>query len=126
MNTALSPLDIARAAWGDALPDWVQLLAEECIRTSQNKVAKRLNRSASLVSAVLRAKYAGDMRAVEDVVRGVYMALTVRCQAQGEISSAECRDWMAKSRSFSNENSERVRMFRACRDCPRNEKGVTP
>jgi len=126
VNTALSPLDIARAAWGDALPDWVQLLAEECIRTSQNKVAKRLNRSASLVSAVLRAKYAGDMRAVEDVVRGVYMALTVRCQAQGEISSAECRDWMAKSRSFSNENSERVRMFRACRDCPRNEKGVTP
>lgn len=126
MNAALSPLDIARAAWGDALPDWVQLLAEECIRTSQNKVAKRLNRSASLVSAVLRAKYAGDMRAVEDVVRGVYMALTVRCQAQGEISSAECRDWMAKSRSFSNENSERVRMFRACRDCPRNEKGVTP
>jgi hypothetical protein len=123
VNAVLSPLDIARAAWGDALPDWVQLLAEECIRTSQNRVAKRLNRSASLVSAVLRAKYSGDMGAVEDVVRGVYMAQTVQCPVLGEISTADCRDWMAKSRSFSNENSERVRMFRACRACPRTEKG---
>lgn len=122
MSAAVSPLDIARAAWGDALPDWVKLLADECGRSSQNKVAKRLNRSASLVSAVLRAKYTGDMGAVEDVVRGVYMSLTVQCPALGEISSADCRDWMAKSRSFSNENSERVRMFRACRGCPRMQK----
>lgn len=117
-----TPLDIARAAWGEALPDWVALLAEECGKTSQNKVAKRMNRSAAMVSTVLRNKYPGDMQAVEEVVRGVFMASTVICPALGEISTADCRDWMRKSWSFSNENSERVRMFRACRSCPRSKK----
>lgn len=117
-----TPIDIARAAWGAALPDWVAQLAEECGKTSQNKVAKRMKRSASLVSHVLRNKYPGDMQAVEEVVRGVFMASTVVCPALGEISTADCRDWMRKSRSFSNENSERVRMFRACRACPRCKK----
>ena len=63
-----SPLEIAQLAWGDAMPDWVKVLAVECTKTSQAKVAKRLNRSASLVSTVLRAKYPGDMQAVEEIV----------------------------------------------------------
>ncbi|MFE3836706.1 hypothetical protein [Pseudogemmobacter sonorensis] len=91
-------------------------------RTSQSRVAKRLNRSASLVSYVLRAKYPRDMEAVEEVVRGVFMDCTVLCPALGEISTAACRDWMLKARSFSNENSERVRMYRTCRSCPRAKK----
>lgn len=120
--SVITPADIARAAWGNAIPDWVILLAEECGKSSQNKVAKQMNRSASLVSYVLRNKYSGDMQAVEEVVRGVFMATTVQCPALGELSTAMCRDWMRKSRSFSNENSERVRMFRACRNCPRFTK----
>ena len=117
-----SPVELARAAWGDPIPDWVLVLAEQCALSSQSKVAKRLNRSASLVSYVLRAKYPGDMDAVEDVVRGVFMARTLSCPALGEISTADCRDWVAKSKTFSNENSERVRMYRACRNCPRFKK----
>lgn len=117
--TALSPMDIARNAWGDDIPDWVATLAKECGLSSQNKVAKQLNRSAALVSTVLRNKYLGDMVAVEEVVRGVFMDSTVICPALGELSTAQCRDWMVKSRAFSNENSERVRMYRACRSCPR-------
>jgi len=117
-----SPLEIARLAWGDAMPDWVKVLAIECAKTSQAKVAKRLNRSASLVSTVLRAKYPGDMQAVEEIVRGVYLDQVAQCPVLGEVSTAECRDWMVKARSFSNENSERVRMFRACRACPRMKK----
>lgn len=119
---ATTPLDIARAAWGEAIPAWIVMLAEECGRSSQNKVALRLNRSAALVSNVLRKKYAGDMAAVEDVVRGCFMRAVVQCPALGEISTAACRDWMAASRSYSNENSERVRMYRACRGCPRMVK----
>ncbi|NTT88527.1 hypothetical protein [Tabrizicola fusiformis] len=119
------PLTIARAAWGDALPDWVKLLAEECARSSQNKVAVRLGRSAALVSAVLRHKYKGDMGAVEDVVRGRFMDATVLCPATGVISTAACRDWMAKAKTYSNETSERVRMHRACRACPRYRKEAT-
>ena len=116
------PLTIARAAWGEALPEWVRLLAEECARSSQNKVAARLGRSAALVSAVLRCKYKGDMDAVEDVVRGRFMRATVQCPALGEVSTAICRDWMALAKTYTNANSERVRMYRACRSCPRLKK----
>lgn len=119
-----TPLDTARAAWGSPLPDWIQRLAEECGATNQSDVARRLGRSAAMVSTVLRAKYKGDMAAVEDVVRGRLMRATVQCPALGEISTATCRDWMAKAGKFSNETSERVRMYRACRSCPRMKKEV--
>lgn len=117
-----TPLDLARSFWGDAIPDWVIVLAEECGRGTQSAVAKRLNRSATLVSNVLRNKYTGDMTAVEDVVRGVFMGRSVSCPALGSISTAACRDWRAKGKTFSNENSERVRMFKACRNCPLAKK----
>lgn len=117
-----TPVDIASAAWGADLPDWVARLAEECRAASQNKVAARMNRSASLVSAVLRNKYAGDLTAVEEIVRGLFFSKTVECPALGEISSATCRDWMQAATRFSNINSERVRMYRACRGCPRMKK----
>lgn len=113
------PVTIARAAWGETLPDWVQLLAEECARSSQNKVAARLGRSAALVSAVLHSKYRGDMDAVEDVVRGRFMNATVQCPARGEISTAICRDWMALAKTYSNETSDRVRMRQSCLVCSR-------
>lgn len=121
--TAGSSLDIARACWGPAIPDWVEVLAKASDDSSQSKVARKMNRSASLVSNVLRAKYQGDMVAVEDVVRGVFMRRTVDCPALGQISSAVCRDWIAKGRTFSNENSERVGMFKACRSCPHRKGG---
>ena len=116
--TVTTPLELARSCWGDAIPDYVVVLAEECGRSTQSAVAKRLNRSATLVSNVLRNKYTGDMAAVEDVVRGVFMGRCVTCPALGQISTAACRDWQAKGRTFGNENSERVRMFKACRKCP--------
>lgn len=120
----MSARETVIAAWGPEVPDWVQRLAEECDRTSQSKVAARLNRSAALVSTVLRRKYAGDMAAVEEVVRGVYLGGTVACPALGTISTAICRDWMRLAGSYSNETSERVRMRRACRACPRFMKGT--
>jgi len=115
----LTPMDVVHANWGDAPPDWIQRLAEECTSTTQNKVAARLGRSASLVSAVLRGKYTGDMRAVEDLVRGRLMRETFVCPALGNISSGNCLDWRAQAKAFSNENSEARRMYRACRSCPR-------
>ena len=117
-----TPVDIARTAWGTALPDWVQRLAEECTASSQAKVAARLGRSGATVSQVLRNKYAAKLDAIEEVVRGVLMDATVECPALGTISTAACRDWMIAARSFSNVNSERVRMYRACRGCPRRAR----
>lgn len=116
------PREIAVAAWGDPPPDWIEALARECAATSQNAAAKRLGRSASLVSTVLRGSYRGDMAAVEERVRGVLMASTVDCPALGTIPTHECQDWQAKARRFNGVNALRVAMFRACRRCPRAKR----
>lgn len=117
------PVDVARAAWGDALPDWVERLALQCAASSQNKVAKRLGRSGALVSQVLRNKYPGDLAKIEELFRGHFMAETVRCPELGTLPLHECHDWMAKARHFQSTNTLRVRMYRACKRCPRFTKG---
>lgn len=118
----MSRLAAARAAWaarGREIPDWVEELARQVDLASQNAVAARIKRSASLVSTVLSCSYAGSYAACEDVVRGVYMAGTVECPQLGTIPSSDCRDW--QRRPFLNTNSQRVAMFRACARCPRKE-----
>ncbi|MCW1934097.1 hypothetical protein [Pararhodobacter zhoushanensis] len=113
------PVRIALAHWGAELPDWVLALARACETSSQNKVAARLDRSAALVSNVLRKSYSGNMAAVEELVRGVYLAETIACPALGTLPLHECRAWRDKARSFQNTNALRVRMYRACQTCPR-------
>lgn len=115
-------LETARAHWGEDLPDWVERLAKECAASSQRRVADRLGRSAGLISHVLRNNYPGDTEAVEEAVRGAFMNAEVACPALGTIPADECQSWRRKSRRFVNVNSLRVRMFRACANCPRNRK----
>ncbi|WP_425072556.1 hypothetical protein [Sagittula sp. S175] len=117
----MSMIEKARAAWGEGMPNWVRVLAEECDRTSQNKAAARIGRSASLVSTVLAGTYQGNMATVEDVVRGALLAETLSCPALGEIGKKDCRDWRSRSREFRNVNTLYVQMFRACNRCPRNK-----
>lgn len=117
------PVEMVRQSWGNDAPDWVKALAEACERSSQNKVAVQLGRSAALVSQVLRAKYAGDMVVVSDLVRGVFMAGTIDCPEFGKMPSNKCVEWRAKARSFGNANLQRAQMYRACNTCSRNEKG---
>ncbi len=119
---ASGALSIARAAWGEALPDWVEAMAIECEATSQNRVAARMGRSAAMVSQVLRRKYPADLAAVEEVFRGVFQEARVQCPALGALPSNECQDWRRKSRSFAPGNPLRLRMFRACAHCPRNRR----
>lgn len=116
------PLEIARAAWGEALPDWVEALAVECGATSQNRVAARMERSASLISQVLSRKYNADLSAIEERFRGVFLAGRLECPALGTLPLHECQDWRAKARVFAPGNPTRVRMFRACAACPRNAR----
>lgn len=116
------PLEIARAAWGEALPDWVEALAVECGATSQNRVAARMGRSAGLISQVLHAKYPAGSSAIEERFRSVFQLARVDCPALGTLPAHECQDWRAKARSFATGNPLRVRMFRACTACPRNAR----
>lgn len=119
------PVETARAAWGVSMPDWIEVLARECAATSQNQVAKRLERSSTMISQVLRAKYPGDLQAIEDLVRGQFTDKTVDCPALGRLPLHECRGWMTKAREFQSTNSLRVRMYRACRNCARYQAATS-
>jgi hypothetical protein len=78
------PLETAREHWGAALPDWVEVLALECGRSSANKVAELLDRSPAVISQVLRNKYTADTSRFEERVRGVFLDANVACPDTGE------------------------------------------
>lgn len=113
----------AEAAYGVPLHDWVQVLAEQCNANTQSAVAKRLGYSAGLISQVLRNSYPGNVHAVEEAVRGAWMGSTLSCPVMGTIGSDVCLGWRRKAKNFAATNSHRVRMYRACNNCPHNEKG---
>jgi len=121
--TLETPIEKARRCWGEKLPDWVAGLAQQCMARSQNQVAKQMGYSASLVSAVIAARYPGDLSRVEDIYRGVFEAKTVDCPVLGTLSTERCRHWRARSGRLIPTNSLNVSMFRACRACPLNATG---
>lgn len=114
------PVEIARAAWGADLPDWIEALALECSRSSQAKVAKKLGYSGGLVSQVLNRKYPASLVTIEERFNGVFRDAVVDCPQLGILPVNECQDWRAKSGTFSVGNPQRTAMFRACNRCPRN------
>lgn len=117
-----TPLQTAMAAWGPDLPDWIEAMAIECGDASQAAVARALGRSGSMISQVLRNRYAGDLAALEEVFRGAYMQARVHCPALGAIPTNDCQTWRRKARQFVTGNPLRVRMYRACTQCPRNRE----
>ncbi|MET4130703.1 hypothetical protein [Roseovarius sp. MBR-6] len=119
----MSAVETAREFWGEAIPDWVEALARACDETSQNKVALRLERSASLVSNILRNRYPADTSAVEDIVRGTFMSGRLACPVLGEIGTHVCRKWRGRAGHFENVNAQYVTMYRACNRCPVHKGG---
>lgn len=117
-------MEKAVAGWGE-VPDWIAALAQACDRTSQNRVAKDLGRSAAMISQVLTGKYPADLTDFRELVRGKLMSETVDCPILGDLPKDACLDWRKKSRSFDNVNSRRVQMYRACNRCPLNRKEPT-
>jgi len=112
----------AQRCWGDELPDWVLVLAKEADATSQNKLAKRIGRTSGLISQVIGNTYGARLDAIEEVVRGVLMSAKVNCPGAGEaITTDKCQEWRKKSKEYRGNNSQRVRMFKACRSCPLNK-----
>lgn len=114
---------IAQDHW-PIVPDWVRALARACDGSSQAQIGRQIGRSGALISQVLRNKYAGDLNAVEEVVRGHFMAALRNCPELGNLPLHECRGWQAKARNFAGTNALRVRMFRACQRCPHFKTGA--
>ncbi|MFT4098460.1 MAG: transcriptional regulator [Rhodoblastus sp.] len=105
--------DKARRSWGDALPDWVDVLAEECDARSGVVVARRIGYSGAVVSSVLAAKYKGDLGKVEAKVRGALMGEIVQCPVLDEITKDRCI--AEQGRKFAATSSTRAKLYRACR-----------
>lgn len=122
MTRAPDLIEVAEAAWGTPLPDWVRALALQCQLTSQAAVARKLDRSPAVISTVLRKTYTADTSRIEERVRGVFLDGKVICPALGDLPTQECQDWRAKAATFASGNPLRTRMFRACRKCPINMK----
>ena len=116
----MGPIETARAHWPTPLPDWIEVLAVESGRTSQAAVAKRIGRSAAVISQILRRAYPADMARIEERVRGVFLDAKVLCPALGDLPAQTCQDWRAKAASFAIGNPLRTRMYRACNTCPRH------
>lgn len=127
----MSALARMEAAWGPDAPDWVRTLAQECDRTSQRVAAAAIGYSAAAVSNVLKARYGvngygGDLKAVEQAVRGALMGAEIACPELGAIPAHGCLDWQRKATTLITTNPLRLRMYRACRACPRARIGGHP
>lgn len=105
----------ANAGWNGQPPEWVLVLARACDEAgSQNKVAKRIGKSAAAISRVLAGDYRGSLEAVERAVKDHLMNRRVFCPGLGQyIPVSECLSWQSKP--FAPTNPRRVAMFRACR-----------
>lgn len=116
-NEPATALARARAAWGEACPDWIIGLAAECDRTSQAATARRIGKSGALVSQLLGNKYPADPTAIAQHIQGVLMAAMVDCPVVGDLAADAC---LAHQRSpWSPHNPQRIAFFRACRGgCP--------
>lgn len=121
MNAGTSFVSIARAAWGDAMPDWVLALAEEVDRTSQTAAARRIGYTSSVVSGTLANNYKGKLQNVEDKVRAALMGATVWCPELDEIPRSMCFEEQAKPGMPTS--PLRMRIWRACRaGCPHSKQ----
>lgn len=106
----------AAAAWGET-PDWITELAAIADQLGQKKAADMIGYTAGLVSAVLNAKYAGDMQGVEESVRGALMGLKVECPILGEIGRDHCLK--EQKEPFRATSAFRAQIYHACRNgCP--------
>lgn len=95
-------------------PDWESVLREEISKSSQNKVAKKLGVSASMVSQALKGTYPGNLTLLIERVEGAFMNRSCECPVLGDIPANECLDH--QNRPFSATNPQRVRIYRACRN----------
>jgi len=116
MNTVIR----TRAAWGDAAPEWILVLAEHCDHSSQKAVADQIGYSSAVVNQVLSGRYSGDMGAVEQAVKGALLNTTVSCPVAGDLPAHRCLEYQRLP--FAATNPQRIALYKACRTCPHNRR----
>lgn len=107
------------SAWGNPVPHFITVLANEVQDSNRAVVARRLGVSRSTVSLLLDNKYPSPSTAkmearIMDVLGGV------RCPQLGDITQAECQKH--RKAKFVGSNPAKVALYRACQRCPHNKE----
>jgi hypothetical protein len=114
-NSPRRSLETATESWGNDLPEWVEILAKACDRTSQGTVAKKLNYSGSVISAVIKNNYKGSYPLIEQTVRGKLMAETLECPVLGDLQQDICLAHQKRAMNANPTSGMRVQLSRMCR-----------
>lgn len=104
--------------WGDDVPRWIVLLADEVRATNRKVAAERIGVSRSAVSLALANRYPSPSTA--SIEKKVLEALDgLDCPALAiKISAEQCRDYRA--RPAPTHNPMAMRMWQHCQRCPHN------
>ncbi|NVF15967.1 hypothetical protein [Vreelandella maris] len=104
--------------WGDDVPRWIVLLADEVRATNRKITAERIGVSRSAVSLALANRYPSPSTA--SIEKKVLEALDgLDCPALAiTISAEQCRDYRA--RPAPTHNPMAMRMWKHCQRCPHN------
>lgn len=117
----MSAIETAKQHWGENMPDWIEVLASEADKSSQNKIAQKIGKSSAAISQVLKNIYPGTIENVEAAVRANLMNSSHECPVFGTILIRECLE--NQSRPFCGSgNPNKIRLFRACRNCNFNKR----
>lgn len=87
-------------------------------RSNAANVARLIGYSASAISQVRKGQYKGNVRAVEQAIRGALLNQTIRCPVLGEIKAHICLEHQNRPQKFAMVNAQYIKLFRACRVCP--------
>lgn len=91
---------------------------------SQAAIARLIGVSEGTISNALAGRYIGNVEALAERIRGQVLNQTVVCPILGEITTRICQD--ERKKPFHSANPTRVRLWRACQNCPNNPKGGKP
>ncbi len=106
-------MDKARAAWGEAMPDWIAALARAADGKSVRGTAASLGVSPALVSLALRNKYPRPLGTLRARVEAVMSHEIIPCPIMGMITRGDCAHW--QNLPYVGSNTLRVAVYRACR-----------
>ena len=100
--------------------NWQQLLHQKVDELGRRQVEHDTGMSKTTLSQVLNDKYAGNIDNVAQRVITAYANLTVECPVLGQIQQKRCANEQTKPFSYSN--PQRVKLFKACQQCPNRNK----
>lgn len=94
---------------------WIEVLRGACEARTQAAVGLEIGYSAAVVNQVLKGRYKGDMKRVQQAVEGALQGAMVDCPVIGELPRQRCVDYQRSSKT--NTNPMRVALSRACPTC---------